>query len=227
MGGEGTPQQGGAAANPPIGVLVLTFNKCRVQSTYGKRNTTQTRRTMNTELIAENLATEEISSSGNQCNFIDLGDGNGIKCFMNQEARDIAYTVQGYFDSRGMAPHVGNSFEIVDYNGDHWYCYTTEVAETLVGYGVENSHAFTDSLYYADDYEYVLGNDGSKENSLMERDSRDKYIYDCYNLTGYEYRDDHVGNWGWILRGDKKKLVAIDFDTCWLIYDAIKSGKII
>lgn len=182
---------------------------------------------VDTDKVAEILTFfDEISSSGEACSFIDLGNGWGLKCYYdNKHARDTSYICQKYLASHGLAPYVGKKFELVDHDGDSWFCFMTEVAETLVGYGICNSHAFCedDDLNSRDDSD---PDDLNEHYSMFCREERNDWIQEVYELTDYYYADDHAGNWGWITRGLDRKLVAIDFDVCHVLEKKIKRGEI-
>lgn len=147
--------------------------------------------------IASILTFEEESSSGESCKFIDLENGWGIKCFYCEDDCDVSYLCQKEAAKHDLAPRVGKKFNLIDHDGNGWYCHMTEVAETLCGYGYENSHA-----EYCEDAEDLY------------RDERDEYLEKLDDATGEYYFDDHVGNFGFICRNGKFKLVAIDFNLC-------------
>ncbi len=181
---------------------------------------------VDTDKVAEFLTFDHISSSGEACSFIDLDNGWGLKCYYSDKrSRDTSYTCQKYLASHDLAPQVGKKFNLFDHNGDAWYCFVTEVAETLVGYGYNNSHAFCED----DDWN---GRDDEDPDDLCEhysmfcRDERDEWISEVYRLTDYCYVDDHAGNWGWIIRDNERKLVCIDFDTCVALEKKIKIGDV-
>lgn len=166
--------------------------------------------------LAEKLALDEIDSSGEMCSFIDLKNGWGVKCYYDNEGIEPSYTVQKYLAEHGLAPQVGQRFNIIDYNGDEWGCYITEVAATIVPYGLCNSHAFNpnpDGYDYSDDWDY--------EYTDLFRDERDVYLDYFWRVTGFDYIDDHAGNFGHV----DNKLVAIDFDTCENLYTKIKEKE--
>jgi hypothetical protein len=155
--------------------------------------------------IAEILTFEEESSSGECCKFIDLENGWGIKCFEDEKGCEVSYTCQKFAAESNLAPKVGKKFNLIDHNGDGWYCHMTEVADTICGYGYQNSQA-----------EY--GPDGEDPEDLF-RDERDDYLVEFDDKLGYYYHDDHAGNYGFIERDGKRKLVAIDFNLCFTIYN--------
>lgn len=160
--------------------------------------------------IARNLAEEEVSSSGESCSFIDLENGWGIKCFYDRENCNISHYCQNYLSKHELAPKAGNKFVIEDWDGCKWHCYLTEVAETIVGYGNSNAHAFAED------------DDEEEEQFMLFRDERDAWLFDFEELTKTIYYDDHVGNWGFIKIGEKRKLVVIDFDLCRTTYKKLK-----
>lgn len=173
------------------------------------------------DTTAEILAFNEPSSSGEACSFIDMENGWGLKCYYDDKnIRDMCYDIQKYLASIDMAPQVGKKFQLDDYNGDSWYCFVTETAETLVGYGINNSHVYCeDADMDEDDY------DEDKHNALYCRAERDEWIAEIKKLTDYLYIDDHAGNFGWIVtKAGDRKLVAIDFDTCTYLYQKILKG---
>lgn len=166
--------------------------------------------------IADLLTFDDISSSGDACSFIDLGNGFGLKCYFDDKhARDTSYTCQEYLAGKNLAPNVGKKFSLVDHNGDAWYCFVTEVAETLVEYGIDNEQAYEEDA----DEIYM---DLQEHYELYAREERDDWIHEVHELTGYYYMDDHAGNWGWIVRDGERKLVCIDFDTCIILENKIK-----
>lgn len=157
--------------------------------------------------IAEILTFEEESSSGEACKFVDLENGWGIKCFYSSDDCEVSYVTQKEAAQFHLAPNVGKRFELVDHNGDGWYCHMTEVAETLCGYGLRNAHTYKDSE----------GNDVE----TFFRNERDDYCLEFEETFDCAYRDDHVGNFGFIERNGRKKLVAIDFNLCIKFYNMI------
>ena len=161
---------------------------------------------INEDEIAEILTFEEESSSGESCKFIDLGNGWGIKCFDCSDGCEYSYVTQKEAAKHDLAPNVGKRFELTDHNGDGWFCHMTEVADCIAGYGFHNSQA---------EYFNELG-EGEPEDYL--RDERNDNLLRFYDVTGTDYLDDHVGNWGWITRGDKRILVPIDFNLCYRFY---------
>lgn len=155
--------------------------------------------------IATILTFEEESSSGESCKFIDLENGWGIKCFYTQDDCDVSYLCQKEMAKHDLAPRVGKKFNLIDNNGDGWYCHMTEVAETIAGYGHENSQAaFCD-----------------EDPEMLYRDERDDYLDEYEKCNGYSYMDDHAGNYGFIYRNGKEKLVAIDFNLCFCLYNRL------
>ena len=175
-----------------------------------------------TEQTAEILTFDEISSSGEACSFIDLENGWGLKCYYdNKDDRDCSYTCQKYLANHELAPQVGKKFELIDHNGDTWFCFVTQVAKTLVDYGICNSHAFCEDTdldsedYRADEYD-----------AMYCRNERDEWIHEVKSLTGFYYADDHAGNWGWIETSKGRRLVSIDFNMCFDLEEKILKGEV-
>lgn len=152
--------------------------------------------------VAEILTFEEESSSGECCKFIDLENGWGIKCFDYDVYCDVSYVCQKEAAKHNLAPKVGKRFELIDHNGDGWFCHLTETAECIAGYGYCNSQTEYFEQYEGEDAADYL------------RDERDDMLNQFRDVTGEDYRDDHIGNWGWIYRKEKPILVPIDFNLC-------------
>jgi hypothetical protein len=161
------------------------------------------------EEISRILYLEDESSSGESCKFIDLENGWGIKCFFCKHDCEVSYLTQKEAAKYDLAPHVGKKFELTDHNGDGWYCHLTETADAVVGYGYQNSQ-----VEYFDEYD--------EPPQYYLRDERDDYCCEFYDVLDTPYMDDHLGNFGWIRRNDKLKLVAIDFNLCYKLYNKIK-----
>ena len=169
--------------------------------------------------VAEILTLNEISSSGESCSFIDLENGWGLKCYDCKSSRDVSYICQKYLAGKGLAPKIGKKFELTDHDGYSWWCFVTEVADTLVEYGIDNKHCFDED---ADEHEMDL----AEHYELYACNDRDDWIHEVMELTGYYYTDDHAGNWGYVVANDKYRLVCIDFDTCVALAKKIKSGEL-
>jgi len=176
-----------------------------------------------TEKFLESFSKEidSYDSSGSNCAFFDLGNSWGIKCYHDKDDFECSYEVQKYLSKKNLAPRVLESFEVKIDEYEIVYCYFTEVAEGLVGYGYENSHAFAD-----DDYDGV-DSEGEFDYDMVyfHRDEREEYNEKFKEATRHWYMDNHVGNYGWIERNGNKILVSIDFDSCWDAYKSLKKDK--
>ena len=153
--------------------------------------------------ISESVLDDE-TSSGSTCKFIDLENGYGLKCYKEcyYKNYETAYTVQKYMAERNAAPKVGESIKIGDY-----YCYVTEVIEVMSEYGHDND--------YAENKE-DLDDDDSRYQDMQEAED----LFAESNEWGYDYLDDHTGNYGYLANGT---CVVIDFDICMSLYhDIIK-----
>lgn len=175
------------------------------------------------EKTAETLYFEEHSSSGQCCNFIDLENGWGLKCYQEKENRDRSYVCQEFLSQYELAPKVGKSFELFDHNGDAWYCHVTEVVEPLVEYGFNNDQAYEEELAELDE---TSDFDEDEFRARYCRDERDEWINEVHRQFGVYYVDDHCGNFGFMQTENGKKLVAIDFDIFYRLYKKILSGEL-
>lgn len=133
------------------------------------------------------------SSSGSTCTFIDLENGWGLKCYYqhDENCRDCAYMCQKEAHKHGFAPAVGESFEL-----GNWYCYVTEVVETVVAYAPDNE--YDDDAFF----------DGSDTEAYF--DAKEELIRNLSDKMNCIYTDDHLGNFGYNANGD---LVVIDWDS--------------
>jgi hypothetical protein len=128
---------------------------------------------------------------GCHCRFYKIDDMWGAKVYNTQDDRDFAYRKQAEAAIWGLAPEVGDKFEV---DGEKW-CYLTEVAECIVPYTGEQ---FTETWY------------NTAEKVRKGRPQLIQEIDDFSNMMakkGLQAGDDHLGNFGF-LRG---KLVRIDF----------------
>lgn len=161
---------------------------------------------------------QDYDSSGSNCQFYDLGFGWGIKCYFDKDSFEVSYQVQKYLSKKNLAPKVLESFEL-NVDGDRVFCFFTEVADGLVGYGSENSHAFADEENYSG-----VDSEGEFDYDMVyfHCDEREEYNEKFHEVTKHWYMDNHVGNYGWIDRKGERILVSIDFDSCWPSYRELK-----
>jgi hypothetical protein len=151
---------------------------------------------------------DDITSSGSECMFINLDGKIGAKCYWDKRQRDVNYTCQKFASSYDLAPKAFFKFKIVDpVDSYEYYCHLTEVVEPMASWGYDNDFAESDEFEDAPYYE-----------------ERMEWIDKLYAVTNkkFEYADFHTGNFGFF-RGD---VVCIDFDTCYSLYQMIKSGKL-
>lgn len=128
---------------------------------------------------------------GVNCCFYKIDDKWGAKVYFSQDDRDYAYRKQAEASVWGLAPEVGDKFEV---DSNKW-CYLTEVADVIIPY---NGMQFTDDWH--DVAEKVKK---ERPRLIQEIDEFD----DMMAKKGLQSGDDHLGNFGF-LRG---KLVRIDF----------------
>jgi len=171
--------------------------------------------TLSEKTIGEKLGgLDDIDSSGQECSFIDMKNGWGIKCYNDKGQADTNYICQKYVASLGMAPKVGKRFTITDpVYGDKYYCHLTEVVELCAPYGIKNR--------FAEEEEYEDEEFEDPVSVAPYYDERMEWVQNFYDKTGYEYWDTHTGNFGF-LRGI---LVCIDFDNCHDLAKEIKGKK--
>lgn len=154
------------------------------------------------EEISKIIAFEEEDSSGNDCRFIDMKNGWGIKCYEENVRRNISFTCQKEAAKLDFAPIAGKKFSLIDQlMGDKWFCFVTEVVKPIAGYGMDNQHAFRPKLMY---------------------EERQEFCENFWVKTGIEYEDDCAGNFGL----KDKKLVAIDWDKCYNWYTHLTGKEI-
>lgn len=142
----------------------------------------------NTTLTAfprtEDLAGRK-SPSGCDCKFFSV-NGIGLKVFRDRAVRDNSFWKQDYLHSAGIAPRVGNTFEM-EFDGRTMYGHTTEIADCIVE---------TDG-----DANVDCDGRGVHE-QFQERDDCEELsdlFADCIERmrgAGCKWYDDHPGNFG-------------------------------
>jgi len=147
--------------------------------------------------IVDNL---EYCPAGIHCYFIKLNSEWGVKCYHDKSSFETAYERQKLCYEEGLAPEVGESFEIdVDFYDeeehcqiDKLYCYVTELIKPCVSILGKNAD-YIDAMCekFQDEYE--------KDLWLIQQEIRDK--------TGWYPEDIHGFNWGW----NDGKLQLLDF----------------
>ena len=147
------------------------------------------------------------SPSGCDCRFFAV-NGIGLKVFRDRTVRDDSFFKQDYLHSIGLAPRVGNTFEM-DFEGRTMYGHTTGIAEPLVDCTGKNESEAGESVY-------------SQFSRRADAQSLRSDIAECLRELrgdGCAWGDDHPGNFG-LLDG---KIVIIDcagvqlpgtFDEC-------------
>jgi len=152
----------------------------------------------------QGIITQKYKSSprGRDCTFIPLTEKWGLKLFNHKETRDLSYDRQKKCLEIGLAPEIGDKIDLPD----DQYGYITEIVWCFPNIDTindENRYLETHSISELDELkdEIEKFQDSFEENGLVE------IIKNIYDLTGWNFYDDHVFNWG------KKdgKWIPIDF----------------
>ena len=152
------------------------------------------------------------SPAGVMCHFVAINEDWGIKCYVDQEERDMCYDNQAFAYEFGLAPAVGVCFS-VPYPEDMledmeecelenceamYYCYVTEKVELLL----EESVWHEDRELYQRTWDETEEMRGDIEQELKEVFAENgRPLYGCLDM--------HPINVGF-RRGDKKP-ICIDF----------------
>ena len=110
--------------------------------------------------------------NGADCVFIAIG-GRGLKCYRNACERDTHYNHQKRLSALGLAPYVDDCVDVTFANGCNNYGYWSGLADVAVH-------------HYATTY----------SNPKRKSDRAD--LKGRLGDAGYEWKDDHDGNWGYI-----------------------------
>lgn len=157
-------------------------------------------------LLKRRFSDRNNSPSGVSCTFFKITSKWGIKSYTNRSNRDNAYYAQYDVALCGLAPKVGETFE-VEIGDETIYCYVTEVAEPI------HSEKFTNLIkkifheWDCTEEDYDL-----YERMAFELDEKWSLKIEEYNeltreVCGWDNEDIHTGNYG-TLNGE---LVCIDF----------------
>jgi len=143
---------------------------------------------------------------GGRCCFIPIDDKWAVKVYKEAYQRDKAFSNQRKAAVYGLGPEVGPYFNVIVV-GTHYYCYVTEIVETVYP-----------GCYYHDWNDYVHSQQGkdswsdfddtaSQLNDDLCDEANDLYS-ELYEKIGFEFGDSFSGNWGW----KNGKLICIDFE---------------
>ncbi len=157
-------------------------------------------------LLKKRFSDRGTSPSGISCVFFKITSKWGIKSYTKAYKRDDAYNAQYDVALNGLAPKVGEKFEI-EIEDETIYCYVTEVAESLYSdeYNQLVKKIFRENNYTSEEY-----NEYEQLYSVLEEEWNEKVLeYDelTEEVCGWRNHDSHLGNYG-VLNG---QLVCIDF----------------
>ena len=157
-------------------------------------------------LLKKRFSDRSNSPSGISCTFFKITSKWGIKSYTKQYKRDDAYNAQYDVALNGLAPKVGDKFEI-EIEDETIYCYVTEVAETLQTeeYRELVKKIFCESVYSDEDYAKYEQLSNDLEEEWLEK--MEEYNELTEEVCGWRNHDCHTGNYG-LLNG---QLVCIDF----------------
>lgn len=162
--------------------------------------------TLAQNVLKKRFSDRSNSLSGISCTFFKITSKWGIKSYTKAYKRDDAYNAQYDVALNGLAPKVGDKFEI-EIEDETIYCYVTEVAETLQTeeYLQLVKKIFREDTYLDEDYEKYEQLSNDLEESWL--DKMEEYNELTEEVCGWRNCDMHTGNYG-LLNG---QLVCIDF----------------
>lgn len=137
------------------------------------------------ESVIHELTPERIRKSPNgvSASFVQINNEWGVKVFTSESTRDYSYKMQHKASLLGLAPHVGEKFDL----GEGQYCMICEVVEVFQ----------TQDMSYEDE-RAVISNRSEEIKELKKI---------LVEEIGFHFYDDHLGNYGLI----NDRLVCIDF----------------
>ena len=133
--------------------------------------------TATTDKIVITYADLESAESGIDCRFIIIGK-RGLKCYRCHNERDRHYRYQTDLADCNDAPDTYGCVDVELTDGSVLYAYWTEIAVCA-------------SEVYATDY----------SNPKRQTDTDD--LMGRLESAGYDWNDDHVGNWGYVKRNGR------------------------
>ncbi len=145
--------------------------------------------TTRTNKIEQIVATLKSGAKLNQdgagaCASFSVVNGIGVKTYRTGPARDIHYNEQKRLAALGLAPYVDGCVNYTDSDGANRYAYLSGLADSVAS-DVYNGF-WPNSLR------------GAESDRIKCESDREALKSELRDRAGYEWSDDHNGNWGYV-----------------------------